>query len=87
MKNLVAAIGIACVLFSGSAAQAGDWFGRWDGNHDGRWDRHEYWRAQHAWAATHAGYPVGGWGPAWNRYDHNHDHYWDRHEAWRYHHW
>jgi hypothetical protein len=87
MKKIFAILILGVALLSANAANAADWFGRWDHNHDGRWDRHEYWAAQTYWARHHAGYPVTGWGPAWNRYDINHDRYWNRNEAWRYHHW
>jgi hypothetical protein len=87
MKKITVAMLLLCGMLIGNAAIAGDWFNRWDHNHDGRWDRHEFYAAQRAWSRNHAGYPYAGWGPAFGRYDHDHNHYWDRHEAWRYHHW
>jgi hypothetical protein len=78
---------LLCGQLSGNAAFANDWFNRWDHNHDGRWDRNEFYAAQRNWARDHHGYPAPGWGPNFAAYDHNHDHYWDRREAWRYHHW
>ena len=88
MKKLtIIALVLFCGLMSGSAAFAYDWFNRWDANHDGRWNRNEFYNAQRYWGHNHGGYPVAGWGPSFVQFDHNHDRYWDRREAWRYHHW
>jgi hypothetical protein len=87
MKKITIAILLLCGLLMGNAALAHDWFNHWDHNHDGRWDRHEFYAAQGDWGHHHGGYPYSGWGPAFGRYDHDHNHYWDRHEPWRYHHW
>jgi hypothetical protein len=87
MKKVVLALVLLCGFFSANSAFAYDWYNHYDHNHDGRWDRHEYYEAQKNWALTHRGYPASAWNGHFNRYDRNHDHYWDRHEAWKYHHW
>jgi Ca2+-binding EF-hand superfamily protein len=69
--NLLIAIAIAlgCGIFANSAQASIVSFNMFDHNHDGRWDRHEFYEARRY-------YHHHGWRyPDFARYDLNHDGY------------
>jgi len=55
MKKTLALAGLLCLTLSSVqlAAQADDWFGKYDRNHDNHWTYNEFANANHDWARRH----------------------------------
>jgi Ca2+-binding EF-hand superfamily protein len=55
MKKMLALAGLLCLTLNSVqlAAQADDWFGKYDLNHDNHWSYNEFSKANNDWAGRH----------------------------------
>jgi len=92
MKNTLALAGLLCLALGNLQlpAQADDWYGHYDHDHDGHWSYNEFRDAHHAWARRHreeAAINDAALRTQFDTWDPNHRGYVVRENVETYHHW